>query len=158
MTALPDLAQRIAEAAVAPAIFTTAAIPLAGYLENENAAAPLNAVSHIPFGDEAFRQDQPTLQYTATGAALNVAAMATWAAAYELLFGKAARRGNIAAGILGGAAVAGLAYVTDYYIVPKRLTPGFEERLSGRSMFGIYAVLAASLPLASLISPSRNER
>jgi hypothetical protein len=158
MTPVSDLAQRAAEAAVAPAILTTAAVSLAGYLENSNAAAPLNAVSHIPFGDESFRQDEPTLKYTATGSALNVAAVASWAAVYEMIFGKAARRGNVAAGILGGAAVAGLAYVTDYYIVPERLTPGFEKRLSGKSMFGIYALLAATLPLASLMTRSRDEQ
>jgi hypothetical protein len=53
--------------------------------------------------------------------------------------------------VLGGAAIAGLAYITDYFVVPRRLTPGFEKRLSAPSMLGVYAVLAATLPLASLV-------
>lgn len=52
--------------------------------------------------------------------------------------------------LLGGAAVAAVAYVTDYYFVPKRLTPGFEKRLSGPAMFAVYATLALSLPIAAL--------
>jgi hypothetical protein len=158
MSAIKKLVRNTAEATVAPGVLTTAAVALAGRLEGENAVAPLNAVSHIPFGDEAFEQDEPTLKYTATGAALNLAAVASWAAVYEMTFGRAARRGNTLAGWLGGAAVAGLAYVTDYYVVPRRLTPGFEKRLSAPSMFGVYAVLAASLPLASLFVRSRNSR
>ena len=65
------------------------------------------------------------------------------------------RHSNTMAGVLGGPAIAALAYLTDYYVVPKRLTPGFEERLSGRSMFGIYALLGATLPLASLLFGKR---
>jgi hypothetical protein len=158
MTPLAALARRTAEAAIAPGILTTAAVSLAGYLEDANAAAPLNAVSHIPFGEESFNEDEPTLKYTATGSALNVAAVASWAALYEFTFGRSARRGNIWAGVLGGPAVAGLAYVTDYYVVPKRLTPGFEQRLSAPSMFGVYALLGATLPLASLFAQSRGMR
>ena len=158
MTSLADLVRDTAQASVVPGVLTTAAVSLAGYLEDSNAAAPLNAVSHIPFGEESFDEDEATLKYTATGTVINVAAVASWAAVYELMFGRAARRGNTWAGILGGPAVAGLAYVTDYYVVPRRLTPGFERRLSGPSMFGIYALLGATLPLASLMAQSKDER
>jgi hypothetical protein len=64
MTALADF-RDTAQAVVAPGVLTTAAVSLAGYLEDANAAAPLNAVSHIPFGEEAFEQE-PTVKSTAT--------------------------------------------------------------------------------------------
>ena len=51
-----------------------------------------------------------------------------------------------------GSAVAGIAYVVDYYRVPKRLTPGFEKQLSNSALFGIYATLAASLALGGSIA------
>jgi hypothetical protein len=35
-------------------------------------------------------------------------------------------------------------------LVPHRFTPGFEQRLSQKSLFGAYAVLAASLALSAL--------
>jgi hypothetical protein len=155
MTELSEIVRRSAQAAVAPSLLTTAAVALAGRMEDANATAPLNAVAHIPFGDKAFAEDEASLKYTGTGTALNVAAVASWAALYELTFGRAARRGNTMAGLLGGPAIAALAYVTDYYVVPKRLTPGFEERLSGPSMFGVYAALGATLPLASLLFGKR---
>ena len=51
---------------------------------------------------------------TATGVALNTAAVASWAGIYEAAFGSRARRGDLSTGILGGAIVSALAYVTDY--------------------------------------------
>ena len=82
---------------------------------------------------------------------MNTAAIASWSFIYEIAFGRAARKGNHAAAVLGGISVATLAYVTDYYVVPKRLTPGFEKRLSPTSMLAVYSTLALSLPLASLL-------
>jgi hypothetical protein len=155
MTELREIVRHTVQGAVAPGLLTTAALAVAGQMEDAKAAAPLNAVAHIPFGEEAFAEDEASLKYTVTGTALNVAAVASWAGVYELTFGRAARRGNTMAGVLGGPAIAALAYITDYFVVPKRLTPGFEERLSGRSMFGIYAVLGATLPLASLLCGKR---
>jgi hypothetical protein len=37
------------------------------------------------------------------------------------------------------------AYVVDYHLVPKRLTPGFEERLSPGALALVYAALGVSL-------------
>jgi hypothetical protein len=44
--------------------------------------------------------------------------------------------------------------VTDYYLVPKRLTPGFEKRLSGKSLATVYALLAIGLAASELIARS----
>ena len=71
---------------------------------------------------------------------------------------EAADRGQIAKALLGGGTVAALAYVTDYHAVPERLTPGWEERVSNRSLALIYAVLALSLPVRGLLRYwTRNE-
>jgi 3-oxoadipate CoA-transferase beta subunit len=112
---MSEIVRHSVQAAVAPGVLTTVAIAAAGQLENGSMAAPLNAVAHIPFGDKAFRRDAASLKYTATGAALNVAAVASWSAVYELTFGRAARQGSVMAGIVGGPAIAALAYLTDYY-------------------------------------------
>ena len=40
-----------------------------------------------------------------------------------------------------------VAYATDYHVVPERLTPGFEKRLSNESLAIVYGVLAACLAL-----------
>ena len=68
--------------------------------------------------------------------------MVSWATVQHLLFPRPrARWGSLAT----GATVAALAYVTDYYVVPKRFTPGFEARLSRAGLATVYAALAAAL-------------
>jgi hypothetical protein len=144
------------EATVPASAATTAVVALCGHAEHGNPVAPINAISHIVWGDEAARQDDPSGAYTATGLALNTAAVASWAGVYEAAFGGRARRGDLGAGLVGGALVSALAYITDYYIVPERLTPGFEKRLSPASMLAVYTTLALSLPAASLMEGLRS--
>ncbi len=129
---------------------TTLAVAACGELEDRNAIAPLNAVSHIAWGDNAALQDKPSWKYTATGLALNAAAVIGWATVYEWLFGRAAEKGNVAAAVAGGAAMSAVAYVTDYHVVPERFTPGFEKRLSNASLLAVYGALALGLACGSL--------
>jgi hypothetical protein len=150
-----QLMARVLRTALPASAATTAALAICGHADGGNAIAPLNAVSHIPWGDSAGEQEGASVQYTATGIALNAMAIASWSLVYELAFGRVARKGNISAALLGGASVAALAYVTDYYVVPKRFTPGFEKRLSPTSMLAVYSTLALSLPLACLLERRR---
>ena len=134
---------------------TTVAVAACGELEDGLAIAPINAVSHIFWGDRAASQDGPSIKYTLSGVALNAAAVTSWAAIHEFLFGRAAKRHGLTGALIGGAAISAIAYVTDYKIVPPRFTPGFEKRLSGRSLLGIYSVLAVSLAVGSLLGDRR---
>jgi hypothetical protein len=56
----------------------------------------------------------------------------------------------VVSGTLAAAAVSSAAYVTDYYVVPRRLTPGFELRLPGSALALIYAALALGLSARDL--------
>ena len=134
---------------------TTSAI--CGQMELGKPFAPLNAVSHIVHGEEAAFQDEASLKYTGTGAMLNDAACVSWAALHEQFFGSAAEKGKWPVVIAGGAAISAMAYVTDYYLVPKRMTPGFEKRLSQRSLFYIYASLALALACGSMLNAKRKK-
>lgn len=136
-------------------VTTGLTIAACGQAEINNPIAPLNAVSHIAWGEEAATKDAPSAQFTLTGVALNSLAVGSWAGVHELLFGEAVDRGDVGTALLGGAVVAGLAYVTDYYLVPNRFTPGFEKRLSGKSLLGIYSVLALSLGLGRMLLGNR---
>jgi hypothetical protein len=129
---------------------TATAAAVCGALENRNVIAPINAISHIVWGDKAVTEDRISPRYTAGGLVLNTLAAMGWALLYEKCFGDAAEEGNVQWSLLGGALVAATAYVTDYHIVPKRLTPGLEKRLSNRSLLAIYLVLALSLGLGGL--------
>lgn len=136
-------------------IASATAIAACGKAELDNPVAPLNAISHIAFGEEAARQDAPSLKYTGTGLLLNDAACTSWAALHEQLFGGSISRGKYPLAFAGGGIVALIAYVTDYFLVPKRVTPGVEKRLSSRSLLFIYSVLALSLALGSLLNARR---
>jgi hypothetical protein len=151
MNRLRDLIARTLGTAGPAAAATTAAVAVCGRTEDGNPVAPLNAISHILWGDEAAEHEDADVEHTVAGVALNTAAITGWAGVYELAFGRSARRGNLAAALAGGAAVSALAYVVDYYVVPKRFTPGFEQRLSPASMLAVYATLAMSLPIAGLM-------
>lgn len=142
----------------------SAVAALAGKRETASYAAPINATSHILWGDEAARHDRASLKYTATGFVLNHLAAVMWAAVHERWVAPAvarwsATRPSLAplAATAGGAAVAAGAYVTDYYLVPRRFTPGYEKRLSGQSLALIYGALALGLAAATL-SENRSGR
>lgn len=145
-----DLLTRTLRSAVPPAVTTAVAVAACGHAEGESAVAPINAISHILWGDSAARKEGLTVRHTLAGGALNSAAVIAWTGVYEAMFGKAARGGNVPAAILGGVSTAALAYITDYHVVPERFTPGFEKRLSPKSLFLVYATLALSIPLCSL--------
>ena len=154
MTASSTLLQNTLQTGAAATAATTLATAICGELEEGNAIAPLNAVSHIAWGDKAAAQDEASWKYTATGIALNSAAVTSWAGIFETFFGKAVDDRDLGRALMGGAAVSALAFVTDYYLVPKRLTPGFEKRLSNQSLLGIYSALALSLALGRMSQTS----
>ena len=161
-----------------------AAASLAGKREDDHYAAPLNATSHIIWGEEAAHQDKPSLKYTLTGFLLNHASAIFWALFYEKLLGRgesradqgglhpknwnegpshdsskiASRARPMLQPILDAAAVTAAAYVTDYYLIPKRFTPGFEKRLSGKSLSAVFVALAAGLAARDVIRATKAPR
>jgi len=144
------IARTLISSAVTSAATTTALFLLSSK-DTGHPAAALNATSHILWGDEAAKYDDWDVRHTLAGAVLNAGAMGFWSAVQSLLpaprsiFG-AARNATL---------VTALAYVTDYHVVPKRLTPGFEQRLSRKSLFGSYAVLAAALAVSAFATRRR---
>lgn len=130
---------------------TAAVAALCGARESGSAVAPINATSHVVHGDEAGEVTEMDVSHTGLGFGIHAGSAMLWAALYEKAFGAAADRGEIGKALAGGYAVAALAYLTDYHGVPKRLTPGWEERVSGGSLMLIYTALALSLPLRGLL-------
>lgn len=154
----PDAVRRAAVTGAVAAGTTTLSIALAGRRDSGSAVAPINATSHIAWGESAGRVEKIDAKHTLVGAALNVGACMFWATFFERWFGRAVARGDIGKAMLGGAAVAATAYVIDYHVVPKRLTPGWESRISPRSLATTYAVFALTLPLAGLLRRRRRMR
>lgn len=135
---------------------TAAAVALRARRETGSAIAPINATSHVAWGDEATQVEPVDVKHSALGAAIHASAGVLWAALYEKLFGARAERGDVGAAVAGGAAIAALAYVVDHHALPRRLTPGWERRVSTRSVLFTYGVLAASLPLRAWLRRRRS--
>lgn len=154
---MASLFPRVAARALASGTLAAAAVSviasIAARREAGSAPAALNATSHFAWGDEAAAKDGYSLKYTGTGAAANYGASVFWASLYELL---GLRGPRTRTGALRDAAlVSAIAYVTDYHLVPRRLTPGFELRLGARALAGIYAALALGLAARDLYANSR---
>jgi hypothetical protein len=131
---------------------TTVAAIAAAKAEGQPATAGVNPISHILWGDEAAAHDEVDFKHTGAGLGLNAAAVISWGVVFEAIFGGAiADSKDWPTSLAGGATVAALAYLIDYYVVPKRFTPGFELRLSNQSLFGIYSALALGLGLGGLV-------
>jgi hypothetical protein len=115
-----------------------AVLALAGSLENGDPWGPFNDVSHILLGEQASQIEGFEPQVTLTGVALHAVSLAGWGVLYRILAGRPRFPGALAA-----AAGAGLAtYFLDYHVFPQRLRPGFERRLSRKSILFAYLVLS----------------
>ena len=99
----------------------------------------MNAIAHVYDGGAPPAHDGPNGRNTLLGLGIHTAASIWWAALFELALAARPRPPRLPA----AAALAAIAYVVDYYVVGKRLRPGFEAYLSPRAMFAVYAAFAA---------------
>jgi hypothetical protein len=134
--------QRILATTAVATVATTTTTAALGWVLCGSAAAPLNATSHIIWGEDAKRLDAADFSHTLVGGLLNVAAMLNWASVQHLVFPRPRGPwGSVATGVT----ISALAYLSDYHLVPKRFTPGFEARLPPTGLLTVYLVLAAAL-------------
>jgi hypothetical protein len=150
-TPIPTVGRRdmtILSSGALAGLLSMAALALRGRAEAGSAAAPLNAVSHWLFGERALHLDRADLRHTALGAIVHVGSSMFWAALYDrIVCRRTPRPAALAAGAAGITAVAA---VTDFKLIPERLTPGFEHRLSTRSLVLTYALFATGLALGAI--------
>lgn len=157
MTTIVEAVSRALVSGTVAGLAAAATAALAGKREAGSYVAPVNATSHIVWGEKAGRKSEPSLKYTATGFLLNHLSGIFWATFYEKWFsrrGDPGRAKTLMQPVLGAAAVTAGAYLTDYYLVPKRFTPGWEKRVSGKSLLGIYGMLALGLIASDLLGSS----
>src|SRR5689334_18103092 len=133
------------------AIVSIVAALIGGRRDVQQASAPINAVSHIAWDGPPPRHGGARAVNTLTGLALHTGASLFWAAIFETVFGRRARQ-TAAAAAAASTATALAAYVTDYYVVSQRFRPGYEAYLSRRSLFAVYAALAAGLALGAALT------
>lgn len=138
----------------AAGVLSTSALMLLGRHETGSPFAPLNATSHIVWGEAAANVDKPDWKHTGVGQVLHHASAFFWGALFELLQARRAR--PTTAGVLADAAVTtAVAAVVDLRLVPDRLTPGFEKRLSHQALAITYGALAAGLAIGGVAALRR---
>ncbi|ESR25067.1 hypothetical protein [Lutibaculum baratangense] len=132
-------------------LVTTAALAGLARREGRSAVQPTHATSHWLHGEGAGHVEEIDLAHTGLGFATHHASAGFWALPFEAWL--ATRPPRSTAELLRDATVmAGIAAVVDYRLVPKRLTPGWEEVLSPRSIAAVYGTLALALAAGATIN------
>lgn len=121
-----------------------------GHIDLGAGAAPLNAPAHW-LTRRALAREGSSLHYTPVGMVIHHLSSIFWAFFYELAASRC-RRDSRAQAVRDAAAVAALAALVDYRVVPQRLTPGFEQRLTRRSLVWVYVAFAAGLVLGTRLN------
>jgi hypothetical protein len=145
-----------AVAGTAASLLSTAVLAAYGRRQAGSPFAPTNAVSHWLWGDEALRAQEPSWRHTFAGYATYHLASVFWAALYSRIYGHRDTAKQLPQAIAGGVATSAVSCLVDYTLVPKRLTPGFEHRLSTGAMVTAYGALAAGFALGALLLGRRD--
>jgi hypothetical protein len=135
----------------ASSIVSTAVLALLGRAEAGSAYGPTNAVSHWIWGDEAAGHDGFSLKYTITGYAIHHLSATFWSVLFEKLAGERLDRKDLRVTLAASAATSAIACFADYKLTPQRLHPGYEMRLSKKSLAGVYAAFAVGLALGAIV-------
>lgn len=113
--------------------------------------APINATSHVLYGPRAAHASGATWAQTVPGLIINLGAGLWWALVFETLFGRQIERRGATGAVLGGATTGALAYLLDYRLLPRRLSPGWELSVSRRSVGMGLAALGAGLAVGAML-------
>jgi hypothetical protein len=141
----------------AASLLSAAVLAIAGKVENDAPAGPLNGPSQWIFGRKAAYRRHASLRHTLTGLLIHHVTATGWALLHERLFGRDKPGQSPATRLARAAATAAVANVVDYQLTPKRLQPGFEAQLSKKSLFVVYAAVAVGLAVSELHSRRRQK-
>ena len=134
----------------AASILSAISLAVLGKSELNRSAAPVNGPSQWVWGRHAPFKNRFSLKYIVLGYAIHHAASVFWAMLHEKLQERFKAK-DCAAVIAPALAATAAAYVVDFYVAPKRLSPGFERRLSKRDLFIVYGSFALALAGVTLI-------
>ena len=156
--ALKDIALKGLVAGSLGSLLSTAVLLLAGRRQAGSAAAPVNAVSHWYWGDEALRRRKTDAAHTGLGYLTHHGASVFWASLYAAAIHDRPALQTAPATLAGALATSAIACVVDYKLTPKRLTPGFEHRLGTGAMVGVYAAMALGVAAGAMLTRRRAVR
>jgi hypothetical protein len=145
-------------------LFSLVTLAVRGRQELKSAAAPLNAPSHWVHGQEALAQNRPTLRHTVPGVLIHQASGVFWGLLFDQVWQRVVRRApreattSLPVVALGAASLTAVAALVDLKMVPDRLTPGFQKRLSSKGTAMVYVSFAVGLAAgAALLMRHRDQ-
>lgn len=133
-------------------VLSTVALALLGHREAGSAYAPTNAVSHWIWGDEALREDAPSMRHTVPGYLIHHGSATFWSVLFERMCGHLLDRKEPATTLGVATAASAVACFVDYQLTPRRLQPGFEKHLSRPALAVVYGAFGVGLALGAMLS------
>lgn len=146
-----DIAWRTSVTGAFASVLTTVALAAMSRSQGHSLWQPTNATSHWLHGDKAAYEQEADASHTLVGYGTHHASAMFWALPLEIWLAQKPTRytGEV---FLRAALVAGAAGLVDYGLMPKRLTPGWEEILPPRSIATALGVLALGLGAGALLA------
>jgi hypothetical protein len=132
----------------------TAALFLLAKKEGKGAVQPTNSTSHWLHGEQAGAFRDADLSHTAIGYGTHHASALLWAFIFEEWLSTQPPRTS-ALMLRDASVMSAVAAAVDYGITPKRLTPGWEEVLSVRSIAIAYGAMALGLAAGAMLTQSQ---
>lgn len=123
-------------------VLSTIAVSVCSHLRVGSAAAGTNAASQWIWYPRGRHAHTPSWRHTVVGYLIHHASSVMWATGYEATQPAQATAGGR---LVRATGIAALAYVVDYHLVPRRLSPGFEHKVGPVGMVAVYAAFAAGL-------------
>lgn len=132
--------RRAAVSGACASLLSSAVVSWLSHHHTGSASSGTNATSQWLWGAPARRKRLPNLRHTAVGYLIHHASSVFWAGFFERA---ALHRPSRSAALAVTTAV--VAYVVDYHVVPRRLSPGFDRRMHPHHLPLAYAAFAAGL-------------
>jgi hypothetical protein len=130
---------------------STATLVWRGRMQNRSAASGQNAIVSMVWPREALQRNDAAMRLTGAGAVFHYASSLLWAGLYTGL--QSLRRdATVTNAVTDAAAVCALAAVVGLKLVPKRLSPGFEQRLSGRGLAWVFVCFGIGLAAGGVLA------
>jgi len=135
----------------ASSIVSTVAMALVAKKETGSPFAATNAVSHYVHGEKASYRDRFSLRYTVPGFLIHHASATFWSLVFERVMGGVLDQKNPAGILASAAATSAFAAFTDHKLTPRPLQPGYQKRLSNKSLGVVYASFAIGMALGAIV-------
>lgn len=140
------------------ATLSTIVLAVCGRREEGDGAGPVSAPSKWVLGDHAAHEPRPSMGKALLGHTIHTGATILWAVAFEGWRHAQSAPHALPVVARGAVATAAAACFGDYVVAPRRLTPGFERRLSSGALFWTYAAIAAALTVWRARAGSAHDR